>query len=118
MAQESETKPRPLPKPHLTPLELSLKFGVSQSTLYRWRSDGKRITYQVEGVQARLLSEQKEVLARAGDVKAPSTNKAPKLRRDSTAFDVFLRNIAGRKIMIVEPQAHVLDEIEHLQQRA
>jgi hypothetical protein len=52
-----------------------VQLGVSQATLYRWRSDGKgppwtgiggkRITYQAEDVQAWLLSEEKEVLARA-----------------------------------------------------
>ena len=75
MAQESESKPRPLPRPHLTVLELSRQLGVSQATLFRWRSagkgpawtsiSGKRINYQAEDVQAWVRSEEKEVLARA-----------------------------------------------------
>jgi predicted DNA-binding transcriptional regulator AlpA len=71
MTQESESKPRPLPRPHLTVLELSRQLGVSQATLFRWRSagkgpawtriSGKRINYQAEDVQAWVRSEEKEV---------------------------------------------------------
>lgn len=45
-----------------------------------------------------------------------STRQAGELRLNLASLDVFLRNIACRKVMIVEHQAHVLDKSERLQQ--